>query len=81
MCVCMNNKSCFPASCGELSFVLNSHLPELSDPCGDVTEGLLVWERETGREVTQTGKTVAKPRRKHKRKERKREITINCEVL
>lgn len=55
MLVHMNNKSCFLASCRELSFVLNSHLPGLSGPCGDVTEGLLVWEREsdgTDRNIT-----------------------------
>lgn len=53
MCVTMNNESCFLVSCGEHSLVFNSHFPELSDPCGEVTEVLLVWE--TDREVAQIG--------------------------
>lgn len=38
----MNNKIHFLASCGELPLVLHSRFPELSDPCGDMIEGLLV---------------------------------------
>lgn len=57
MCVSMNNKICFPTSCGEHSVVLNSHFSELSDSCGDVIERQLEAEREGYRGVAQTGQS------------------------
>lgn len=95
VCVFMNNKSCFPASCGDLSLVLNSHFPELSHPCGAVIERLLVWEREIEkaigrwhRQVTCSGKTRGSHRlKKYKSREMcyhvylKGEITINCDFF